>query len=196
MAQKYQPIYEALIAGKKPDESLWIELLSHCRFEVCRRIKFHNFGFLENEDDIDRLVHDFGYAIARSIHRYDSERATFKTYINGIIDNMVIEASKQFNKRKREKSLEIFHYFNSDEWKNNSESHSILKEEVEELNEILKQLTTQQYNIVKLRLIENLSVEETALQLGISTKIVSNRLNKAKERIKALKEQNINSLKH
>lgn len=195
MRQKYQPIYEALKAGHEPDEKIWEELISHCRCEVIRRIEAYNFTFLANEDDIDRIVHDFGYALARSIHKYDPERATLKTYVNGIIDNMVKDAAKHFNKRKREKSLEILDYCKTVEGQNDPENQAILKEEIEELYVILKQLTSQQYEIVKLRLIENLSVEETALQLGISTKIVSNRLNKARERIQTLKERNYKSFK-
>jgi RNA polymerase sigma-70 factor (ECF subfamily) len=197
MRQKYHPIYQALIAGHDPDEKLWEELISHCRCEVRRRIEYYNFTFLVDEDDIERIVHDFGYALARSIRRYDPERATLKTYVNGIIDNMVKDAAKMFNKRKSEKSLEILDYCKTLEgqYDHDPEYQAILREEIEELYEILKQLTPQQYEIIKLRVMDNLAVEETALQLGKSTKIVSNRLNKALERMKTLKERNYKSFK-
>lgn len=193
--QKYQPIYEALKAGNNPDERLWEDLISHCRCEVRRRIEHYNFAFLANEDDIDRIVHDFVYALAKSINLYDPERATLKTYVNGIIDNMVKNAAKEFNKRKRDKSIEILEYCTVVEGKEDPERQFLIKEEIEELYGIIRQLTSQQYDVVKLRLIDGLSVEETALLLGASTKIVSNRLNKAIERINILKERNNKSIK-
>ncbi|MBY0012417.1 RNA polymerase sigma factor [Paenibacillus typhae] len=190
MQQKYQPIYEALKAGNNPEERLWEDLISHCRCEVRRRIEHYNFTFLANEGDIERIVHDFVYALAKSINLYDPERATLKTYVNGIIDNMVKNEAKEFNKRKRDKSIEILEYITDIEGKGDPERQLLIKEEIEELYKMLRQLTAQQYEVIKLRIIDSLSVEETALILGVSTKIVSNRLNKAIEKINILKERN------
>jgi RNA polymerase sigma factor (sigma-70 family) len=195
MRQKYQPIYEAIQAGHDLDEELWEELISHCRCEVRRRIEAYNFTFLAVEDVIDRIVHDFGGELARTVHRYDPGRATFKTYVNGIIDNMVKNAAKQFNRRKREKTLEVLDFCKTLEGTNDPENLVILKEEIEELYEILNQLTAKQYQMIKLKLIEGLSVDEIVIRIGIPPKKVSNRLNKAIMRIKILKERNHTPLK-
>src|SRR5690606_30106230 len=130
MKQKYQPLYEAIKAGQDTDEKLWEELLSHCHCEVRSGIEAYNVPFLANEDTIDRIVHDCGGTLAGAVHRYDSERATFKTYVNGIIDNMVKNAAKQFNKRKGEKNLEILDFCMTLEGSHDPENLVILKEDI------------------------------------------------------------------
>jgi RNA polymerase sigma factor (sigma-70 family) len=195
MSQKYFPIYTAIKAGHDPDEHLWNDLIAHCRCEVNRRISHYHFSLLANEAAVDRIIYDFIGELAKAVQNFDPNRTTFKTYVNGILDKMVIKSAKDINKRRREKNLEIEEYCMKQDETNDPEKITLIKEDIEELNQIMDQLTRTQYEVVKLRLKVELSTEETAEQLGIPPKIVSNRLNKALERIRTLHKRNHKTLK-
>ncbi|MGQ7890642.1 sigma-70 family RNA polymerase sigma factor [Paenibacillus sp. WC2504] len=173
--------------GRDPESTLWNEFCLHCRFEAFRRFNFHKFSDIVNPHLLDRIVHELIGELYFAVQRFDPNRSTFKTYVNGIIDHMVLNEAKQYMRRKRHKELEI-HQFSEKLAAPNGDPEEviILEETITELYQMFQQLTTQQYQVCKLRYVDGFSTEETALSLGITKERVSNRLEKAKKKLEKI----------
>jgi len=111
-----------------------------------------------------------------SLNRFDSNKASFKTWFNRIVVNCSLK-----QKRKQRFTFQLHDdYENSD----NTEKEYILKEDEQLLMDIVKTLKLKYQTVIVLHYFQELSISEIALTLNIREGTVKSRLHNARKKLK------------
>ena len=132
------------------------------------------------------LLHDYNLAqdavqealiqTHSSLNRFDSNKASFKTWFNRIVVNCSLK-----QKRKQRFTFQLHDdYENSD----NTEKEYILKEDEQLLMDIVKTLKLKYQTVIVLHYFQELSISEIALTLNIREGTVKSRLHNARKKLK------------
>jgi RNA polymerase sigma-70 factor (ECF subfamily) len=136
------------------------------------------YGVLLNQQDAEEVVQDsFGYAF-RSLHRYDSRRSSFRTWL------YTITLSRCRNKRRR-RWLPTLPLADMAEWLPGREPNPETAVEQLSLREMvwqaLGELSPKQREAVVLRYFDGLTYREMAMVLGCPLKTAESRVRLAHE---------------
>lgn len=136
------------------------------------------------------LLRDYGLAedavqetlieTLKSLKRFNSEKASFKTWFNGILVN----TSLKVNRKKRFSSR-----FKDDKSYDRSvipETNYLLKEETKLILDAIKQLNTKHQTVVILHYFQEFSIHEISETLNIKEGTIKSRLHNARAKLKNL----------
>jgi RNA polymerase sigma-70 factor (ECF subfamily) len=136
------------------------------------------YGVLLNQQDAEEVVQDsFGYAF-QTLHRYDSARSSFRTWL------YTITLSRCRNKRRR-KWLPTLPLADMAEWLPGREPNPETAVELLSIREMvwnaLRELSPKQREAIVLRYFDGLTYREMAMVLGCPLKTAESRVRLAHE---------------
>lgn len=87
---KFHNVYLALSNKEAPPDDEWNSFLAHCLWEFKTKLKRYNRPDLAQDKLLlDDMMGNLMFEILKSIPRYDTERSTFKNYVDQIILNLI-----------------------------------------------------------------------------------------------------------
>lgn len=195
---KYQNIYQYILHPEEQEISTeeWEEFTTDCMQIIAinyRRLKIPREDLASNQFVIEDTLCHLLKIISEKIHTYNNEKATFKTWINGYIKNLVKEFSNRkypfdrditFSELNKNSDVDIFDLLLSIPDNERPEQLLLFKEAQKELKLALEKLSSNQYKVIYYRCFKGYSVEKTAEIMKTTKDRISNILNKARERLK------------
>jgi RNA polymerase sigma factor (sigma-70 family) len=195
---KYQNIYQYIL---HPDEQTltieeWKEFNSDCMDMIAinyRKLKMPREDLASNLYIVEETHCHLLEIINKKIHTYNPEKATFKTWMNGYIRNIVREFSNRyypfngdisFSALNKDSDIDIFDLLLSSPENEQPDQLLLFKEAQETLKVALEKLPSSQYKVLYYRCFKGFSVEKTAELMNTKKERISNILNKARERLK------------
>jgi len=157
-------------------------------------------SFFNNDDDAQECLQKSFIQVFENIHSFRKE-ARLTTWLHRITVNCALMMIRQQQRHKTLPLEDYFQHYNdygertafTDNSASNLEQLFELKETKTTLNEIIRSLPEKYCNVLLLRDIQELSTNETAMILAISTAAVKTQLHRArlflKEALKTVSEQ-------
>jgi len=164
------------IAAGDPDAEniLFSQLHEKIRFLV--QVRSRNFIPPDDQEDIISEIHE---AILHSLRKggFDPDRGKpLQAYIAGIVQNVVGQYFRKLNKENGRFDVEVSEIHDNNE---NALTVLINEERSRKLRAYLNKLKPKYREILQLRIYDNKSIEEIALELNIERRRVSERIHYA-----------------
>ncbi|MEX1275883.1 MAG: sigma-70 family RNA polymerase sigma factor [Bacteroidota bacterium] len=177
--------FQLVEAFRKGDEKAFEELIRRYQHQVANLI----YLTLGNREEVDDLTQEVFIRVYRSLHRFEHSASVF-SWIYRITMNLCIDEIRR-RKIKRTLSLEFFtdHTLERERQSketSNAEDDLLLKEKKRMVSNALQRLSPLHRQIILLREYEDLTYEEIATTLRISTQAVKSRIFRAREELRTL----------
>lgn len=157
------------------DESAFVEVY-HRHRDAVFGFAYRLIGSIEIAEDI---THDCFLSLMKNLERYDSKKASLKTYLLAAVRNLAL---KHFNKTKASVSVEDLQY--EIPVKNLSHERLIEQEVSALVQKAIIELPPYQREALILFEYENLSLLEIAEIIGIDANAVKQRLHRARTNLR------------
>lgn len=180
---EFQPVIDRCLAGEEAAYGLLYQRLSPLIYRL-------NYGLLQNREDAEEVLQDsFEYAF-RNLHRFDSRKAAFKTWL------YQISLSRCRNKRRR-KWLPSFS-LNQGIYQEIADTETPLPDETLALSgeqkavwSAVKQLSPKLRETALLRYYEGLTYGEIGEIVGVPAKTAESRMRLAHQELKKILEREV-----
>jgi RNA polymerase sigma-70 factor (ECF subfamily) len=177
--------FQLVEAFRQGDEKAFEELIRRYQRQVANLI----YLTMGNREEVDDLTQEVFIRVYRSLHRFEHSASVF-SWIYRITMNLCIDEIRR-RKIKRTLSLEFFtdHTLERERQSketSNAEDDLLLKEKKRMVSNALQRLSPLHRQIILLREYEDLTYEEIAKTLRISTQAVKSRIFRAREELRTL----------
>lgn len=177
--------FQLVEAFRHGDEKAFEELIRRYQRQVANLI----YLTLGNRDEVDDLTQEVFIRVYRSLHRFEHDASVF-SWIYRITMNLCIDEIRR-RKIKRTLSLEFFseHALERERQSKDTstaDDDTLLKEKKQMVIQALQRLSPVHRQIILLREYEDLTYEEIATTLRISTQAVKSRIFRAREELRLL----------
>jgi RNA polymerase sigma-70 factor (ECF subfamily) len=177
--------FQLVEAFRKGDEKAFEELIRRYQRQVANLI----YLTLGNREEVDDLAQEVFIRVYRSLHRFEHDASVF-SWIYRITMNLCIDEIRR-RKIKRTLSLEFFTDHTLERERQSKESSTahddlLLQEKKRMVSNALQRLSPLHRQIILLREYEDLTYEEIAKTLRISTQAVKSRIFRAREELRTL----------
>lgn len=177
--------FQLVEAFRKGDEKAFEELIRRYQRQVANLI----YLTLGNREEVDDLAQEVFIRVYRSLHRFEHGASVF-SWIYRITMNLCIDEIRR-RKIKRTLSLEFFTDHTLERERQSKESSTaqddiLLQEKKRMVSNALQRLSPLHRQIILLREYEDLTYEEIAKTLRISTQAVKSRIFRAREELRTL----------
>jgi len=181
-----QSLVSALQAGSDDAFETLVRLYMGRLLRVARR-------FLKNEEDARDAVQDAFIAAFRSIQKFEAG-SKLSTWLHRIVVNSALMRLRTKRRHPEEDIEELLPRFRADghqvtdsvDWSLSAEDMVQQSETRELVRRMIDQLPDSYRVVLLMRDIEEMSTEETATALGITTAAVKVRLHRARQALRAL----------
>ena len=151
------PSFDELLAAAKAGEAwAWEEIFRAFAPSVTGYVALR--GAKEPEDVASETL----YQVARSIHRFDGNEESFRSWVFVIAHRKLIDARRSDQRRVEQAELTGDHA----DHRGTAETAALDRIALEEMQMLLVALTDDQQEVIALRLIADLSLAETAEVMG------------------------------
>ena len=177
--------FQLVEAFRKGDEKAFEELIRRYQRQVANLI----YLTLGSREEVDDLTQEVFIRVYRSLHRFEHDASLF-SWIYRITMNLCIDEIRR-RKIKRTLSLEFFTDHTLERERQSKETvtaedEALLKEKKRMVLEALQHLSPVHRQIIVLREYEDLTYDEIATTLNISTQAVKSRIFRAREELRTL----------